>query len=238
VTQGIGAKATWGTVAIAIVGLALSPAIGQSRLPAPEKRQISVIRTSVGSFTPAAADPRLAAAFARGNLVTSGFRFTPVSSSGRATRALTVAVRARSTVTPVSIDRPSNAIPTLNIAPLAYNLGVSLGWKRFAISGEVAQTDLGVIQGGRRVADVGVSYTIKKWTTRVQLATDVPVGKAPLAINNGQSVAVDFGSSYRLTRNLDVTAGVRYKSERDRLVPLADNRRDSQAIYVGTAFKF
>jgi hypothetical protein len=32
---------------------------------------------------------------------------------------------------------------------------------------------------------------------------------------------------------------VRYRtSERDRLAPLADNRRDSQAVYVGTAFKF
>jgi len=36
-----------------------------------------------------------------------------------------------------------------------------------------------------------------------------------------------------------VTAGVRYKSERNnRLEALQDNRRDSQAVYLGTAFRF
>ena len=45
--------------------------------------------------------------------------------------------------------------------------------------------------------------------------------------------------SYSLTRNLDVTAGVRYeRSERERLPRLTDDRRDSQAVYVGTAFRF
>ncbi len=42
----------------------------------------------------------------------------------------------------------------------------------------------------------------------------------------------------RSRRNLDVTAGVRYKArDRDRLPPLTDDRRDSQAVYVGTAFQ-
>jgi hypothetical protein len=35
-----------------------------------------------------------------------------------------------------------------------------------------------------------------------------------------------------------VTGGVRYNIERDRLTTLQDDRRDSQAVYVGTAFKF
>ena len=30
----------------------------------------------------------------------------------------------------------------------------------------------------------------------------------------------------------------RYRIERDRLAPLNDDRRDSQAVYVGTAFRF
>jgi hypothetical protein len=46
------------------------------------------------------------------------------------------------------------------------------------------------------------------------------------------------GGSYSLTRNFDVTAGVRYKTERDRLERLKDDRLDSQAVYVGTAFRF
>ena len=55
-------------------------------------------------------------------------------------------------------------------------------------------------------------------------------------LESGYSLGV--GGSYRLTRNLDVTGGVRYKIQRDRLEPLADQRRDSQAVYVGTAFRF
>jgi len=51
------------------------------------------------------------------------------------------------------------------------------------------------------------------------------------------SYSVDLGGAYSLTRNLDVTAGVRYRSDRDRLTQ-ADARRDSQAVYVGTAFRF
>jgi hypothetical protein len=50
--------------------------------------------------------------------------------------------------------------------------------------------------------------------------------------------SVGVGGSYRIARNIDVTGGVRYKIQRDRLEPLADQRRDSQAVYVGTAFRF
>ena len=47
-----------------------------------------------------------------------------------------------------------------------------------------------------------------------------------------------MGGSYSLTRNIDLTAGLRYKSERERLTRFNDDRRDSQAVYVGTAFRF
>ena len=224
--------------AAAALCLALSPALAaslQSSAPAP----IKISRTGFGSFTPAAADPKLAAAFARSTLSTSGFRFTPSSSVSKANRKVTVAVRARTTATLPSADRPAGTAALLNIAPVAYNLGVSVGWKRFAISGDVATADLGLAQGRRQAADVGLSYTVKKWTTRVQLATERPVGAEPRLVGPGESVAVDFGGSYSLARNIDVTAGVRYKSERNnRLEALQDNRRDSQAVYLGTAFRF
>ena len=234
----MGAVAEWSAVATAVAVLAVSPAIGASGGNASVTAGFGGSKAGFSSFTPASADPRLAAAFARSNVATSGFKFTPASAAGRPSRAVTVAVRARSTITPATVDRPLVAATALNVAPFAYNLGVSVGWKRFAISGDIAQTDSGALQGGRRGVDVGVSYTMKKWATRVQLAADRPAGNAPRAITAGESVAVDFGGSYRLTRNLDLTAGVRYKSERDRLEPLADTRRDSQAVYIGTAFKF
>ena len=41
-------------------------------------------------------------------------------------------------------------------------------------------------------------------------------------------------------RSAGVTAGVRYKTERDRLVPITDGTtaQENQAVYVGTQFRF
>jgi hypothetical protein len=64
-----------------------------------------------------------------------------------------------------------------------------------------------------------------------------PSGATDRITAPGDVTAVDVVSSYRLTKNIDVTAGVRYRSD-DRVEPLTDARRDSQAVYVGTAFRF
>ena len=51
--------------------------------------------------------------------------------------------------------------------------------------------------------------------------------------------SLDLASSYSLTRNLNVTAGVRYNNNvAGRLTPMTDDRQDSQAVYLGTIFKF
>jgi hypothetical protein len=49
---------------------------------------------------------------------------------------------------------------------------------------------------------------------------------------------LDVGGSYSLTKNIAVTAGLRLNNERDRMAPLTDSRQDSQAVYVGTQFRF
>lgn len=227
-------------VAFAAAGLlAVAPAIGAaSDKPFLKRVVTSAPRVGIGTFTPAAADPRLAASLARGGMVSSGFRFTPVAAAGKS-RAVTVAVRARASRGPAEADvaAPVQAA-TIGIAPVAYNLGAGVGWKRFALSGDVKRVDTGLAPGGREGVDVGLSYNAPKWSTRVQVAADRPVGNLPRSITGGESVSLDVGGSYRLTRNLDVTAGVRYKSERNRLEALNDERRDSQAVYVGTAFRF
>lgn len=221
-----------------VSSLAISPAIGAAKEGRSLSPRLSLgSQDAIGAFTPASADARLAAALSRSGLTGSSFRFTPASSI-RLNRSVTVAVRARSNGvssgnTQVSLVAPTSA----SIQPIAYNLGVAVGWKKFAVQGDMARTDI-VGLGRREVADVGVSYTDKRLTTRVQLAADRATG-TQAALLGGSGVSVDFGSSYRLTRNLDVTAGVRYRAERsDRLIPRTDNRRDSQAVYVGTAFRF
>lgn len=225
------------TGTLCVAALAVAPAIGASANPFLSKRMQNAPRVGIGSFTPAAADPVLAAALARSGLNSSGFRYTPAAISQN--RAVTVAVRARTGGANPADRVAAAATPAaLGITPVSYNLGVGIGWKRFALSGDVTRIDAGAMPGSREAADVALSYNAQKWSTRVQVAADRATGSAPRTLTGNDSVSLDVGGAYRLTRNLDVTAGVRYKSERNRLEPLTDNRRDSQAVYVGTAFRF
>jgi hypothetical protein len=223
-------------VAVSAAALAVAPAFGASEID----RQIvkrSAAARGAGGFTPSAADPRLAAAFARSGLADNEFRFTP-SETRQGNRPVTVAVRARSTRSAEDAGRLAVAAPTVGLMPVAYNLGVSVGWKRFAVTGDVAKIDLAGQPGSRETADVAVSYSLPRFTGRVKAAADQALPGAPKLVQEAPSYSLDVGGSYSLTRSIDVTAGVRYKSERERLARFADDRRDSQAVYVGTAFRF
>jgi hypothetical protein len=226
---------------LAALALVLSPALAATQQqPQKAKRAKAAPSLSISSFTPAVADPRLAAEFARRGFSGGTFSFTPPAVSVDRGKSVKVAVRARSATTAAAAGtvRESSASPVTAITPVAYNLGVSVGWKRFALSGDVARVQGGAIPGARDAAEVGVSYLGKKFTGRLQVAAERNDG-APARIDPIDSAySLDVGGSYRLARNLDVTGGVRYKIERDRLEPLADERRDSQAVYIGTAFRF
>lgn len=222
-----------GATALAVVAFAM-PAVG-----APDSGARAMLtggRVNFSSFTPAAADPRLAATLSRAGLPTSQLRFTPVAAIGRS-RAVTVAVRTRQ-ASGASQSVAAVSTAQVGMAPVAYDLGVGVGWKRFALTGDVRRVDTALAPGSRKAADVAISYNAPKWSTRVQVAADRPVGNVPRTIVGGDSVSLDLGGAYRITRNLDVTAGVRYRSERNRIDRIEDDRRDSQAVYVGTAFRF
>ena len=226
---------------LAALALVLTPAIAattqqQKKVKAPR----AAPSLSAGSFTPAVADPRLAAEFARRGFSGGSFSFTPSAVSVEKGKAIKVAVRARSSTTAAQAGaiREASASPITAITPAAYNLGVSVGWKRFALSGDVARVQGGTLPGSREAAEVGVSYLGKKFTGRVQVAAERNEGAQTRIVPVDSAYSLDVGGSYRLARNLDVTGGVRYKIQRDRLEPLADERRDSQAVYIGTAFRF
>jgi len=186
------------------------------------------------------ADPRLAAAFAGRGLGGTSFHFTPSPTENRG-KAVKVAVRARAS-TPADARRTAAeeaAGPVPTLTPTAYNLGVAVGWKRFALSGDVAKVDSGVMPGSREAAEVGVSYSLKRFTGRLQVGAERSNDPRQRVLPQDSSYSLDVGGSYSIGRNLAVTGGVRYKIQRDRLEPLAvDDRRDSQAVYVGTAFRF
>ena len=193
------------------------------------------------AFTPAAADPRRAAEFARSGLGNTSFndgafRFTP-SGNNASHRAITVAVRSR------AVTRQQAARTLMlsgdGLAPSGYSLGASIGWKRFAVVGDIQKIDGGLLPNGRESADLGLVFSGKRWATQVDVANDRAAGPhLPVGPHLDESWSVGLGGSYALSRRLNVTGGVRYKTEREQLQSLADDRRDSQAVYLGTTFKF
>ena len=223
--------------AIAAAGLVLSPALATSS-PAPAKKRPSAIAVSfdpISSFTPANGDPRLAAAFANKPLSLTDFKFTPAAAKGRPSQ-LRVAIRAR-----VGTQAPADATPALAaLTPASYKLGVAVGWKQFAVSGDVSRvTSPDPALGGRETAVVGVSYSLKRFTGRVAVGADRAEGRPLAALRRGDNYSLDVGGSYSLSRRIALTGGVRYEIDRDKAQSaLKDDRRDSQAVYIGTAFKF
>jgi len=224
--------------AVGATGLLLSPAFAAGD----SGKRPPAIALSVDSdfgFTPATADPRLAAAFSGRVPSLSDFKFTPAAAKGRPSQ-VRVAIRARAT-TPESIEasKAGSASPVSALAPVTYNLGVAVGWRRFAVSGDVAKVSpANSPVDGRESAVVGVSYSLPRFTGRLAVSADRSDQRAAPPLRQPDNYALDVGGSYSLTGHLAVTGGVRYKVERERISTLNDQRVDSQAVYVGTAFKF
>ena len=222
--------------AFAAAGLMLTPAFAA---PQSKKRPpaVAVSFDPVATFTPATADPRLAAAFAGRTRVLTDFKFTPAPAKGRPSQ-VRVAIRAR-------VDTPAKArlgeVEALTaLTPASYNLGVAVGWRRFAVAGDVGKTkEPNAALGGRESAALGVSYSVnRRLTGRVAVGADRSDGRALTPLRKADNYSVDVGGAYSITRNIAVTGGVRYRIDHDRVAAVKDDRRDSQAVYVGTAFKF
>ncbi|RYY42041.1 MAG: hypothetical protein EOP59_10925 [Sphingomonadales bacterium] len=227
-----------GVGALCAAGVLVAPGLQAQGSRADAKRPATSVRGGIGTFTPAAADPKLAALLSRSGLPDSGFRFTPSEQRSGAGRAVTVAVRARISRNPQGALAAVSA-PSLNLAPVATNLGVSVGWKRFAAA-DAAKVNLVPQPAARDTADLNISYTGtgKRPANRVQGTGEKLSATAPVLAGDKPAYGYDLGGSYSVTRNIAVTAGIRYKSEDQRLPRVTDNRRDSQAVYVGTAFRF
>jgi hypothetical protein len=221
--------------AVSAVGLLLSPAVA-----APVKRKAPAVAVSfdpLSTFTPGGADPKLAASVASRGLSLTDFKFTPAAAKSRPSQ-VRVAIRARpDAALRAKAPNMDSASPVMVLTPATYNLGAAVGWRRFAISGDVAKTDSrNPAIGSKESAVVGVSYSLKRFTGRVAVGAERD-DRLPV-LRDRENYSVDLGGAYNITRSIAVTGGVRYNVERERNAVVADNRRDSQAVYVGTAFKF
>lgn len=230
---------------LAATMLVMSPALAAGIYSVMPEDLVS-LDTKMGRFTPASGDPRLIAQLKQISMKSrSDYRFTPaVASKDDDSRALTVVVRApapasainrqltRTGVIAPSVDQPVEK-PVL-IAPVAYHLGTKVGIDRFAVT-DRTKLDLATLPKVKQpTAPTGKPSRID---TKMRVDS-VEAAAADRPLDGDRAVEVDLATSYKLTRNLKVTAGVRYKQDTDRLQPMTDNRRDSQAVYVGTQVRF
>jgi hypothetical protein len=198
-------------------------------------------------FTPASVDPALAARVAE-KARARGIRFTPASAtpiSGE--RTVTVAVRVDDeNAQAISVRKAINAAPGRGIGLTAldtsrFQLGSARGYKSFARTVDLSANvnsmslpDLAQFEPSRPKADEKPS----RLQPRIELEDRPIVGRSPNTLDSIGTQTVDVGGSFSLSPNLNVTAGVRYSQQRERLDPLTNSVQDSQAVYVGTQIKF
>lgn len=223
-------------------------AVPDTALPLPTIAQIA-------PFTPANVNPAFARSIAakvaaRGQTM----RFTPAGTSLEKPRTVTVAIRVApdeaqqisvraalaSARVRVGAGEPGAgpSIATLNKG--RYNLGISRGYETFA-KPATPRLDIKRMQmpdlASFRPRE-GVKETPGRLQPHLALEANSTTGRSERTLEGAGDQAVDLGAGYRVTRNLNVTAGVRLSQERDRLAPLTDAVRDDQAVYVGTQFRF
>ena len=209
---------------------------------------------SFAALTPASVDPRLAEfVSARSGDNARLMRFTPAGVAERASRSVTVAIRVddeaaraisvRSAIS--AAQEQATRVAAMRIAPTRYNLGLSRGYQNFAKTSERevalsrSLSEAGIPDLAEFRPSPGAREDESRFAARIAVEEEAKSGASPRSIDSRSDQAVDVAGSYRLTRNLDVTAGVRYSQERDRLAPLAEpTQQDSQAVYVGTQFRF
>ena len=222
--------------ALAAGGLVLSPAIAATGSQETAGGYFAQLRP-VSSFTPANADPKLAAALGTNKgLALTDFKFTPAPAKGRPSQ-VRVAIRARAAApTEASLaaasrnsgGRCSDADQLQSRRRGRLEAVCRFGRCRQDPSGEPAL-------GGRESAVVGVSYSLnKRLTARVAVGAERGDGRALPALRKGDNYSLDVGGSYDLSRRIALTGGVRYNIERDRVstlnrTPGATARRSTSA---------
>lgn len=236
------------TVAAGAVVLASLPTAGFA-LGALDGAPSLAAQGTFAALTPASVDPRLAAFIAeRSNGAGRLMGFTPAGVAEHGSRSVTVAVRvdensaqAISVRSAIAVARDQGSGESgVRIAQTRYNLGVARGYQSFARPATPAissgQSDASIPD----LADFRPTPGAKEEPSRFAARIDGQVQTKPAAAPRiAPDQTVDLEGSYRLTRNLDVTAGVRYSQDRNRLTTLVEpTKQDNQAVYIGTQFRF
>lgn len=194
------------------------------------------LRTAtLGSFTPSIVDPSRSPVLTRAQTSERSFRFTPSGKSGDR-KALTLGVTTR-VVAQAEAARGSTQL-ALAAAPTGYNLGLSVGYLGFSLTGGYSRLETAF--GPRREGvDLGLSFRGSRWKASLQASGETPSRLAfdPLAAD--RRYGVELGGAYALSQRLSVNGGARYQmvTPIDPALRAAESRADP-AVYLGTAFSF
>jgi hypothetical protein len=244
-------KRKYATIAAALLAtasLAVSPLVVPAFAAKAFSDEQSAGPNWISMFTPAGGDSILAQKFSAARMEPNArFPFTPASAGESRSRTITVAARANSRLTAGAVS-VRNVLASSEVgagkgdrlSAVDYRLTASKGWQDFALPAsqrravKMPLSDLG--KGGFSLDEAARKPS--KFSTNIKL--DQSREMAPPARGSAASgdYKLDVGGSFSISRKIDVTAGVRYASENDRVIPLADNRKDSEAVYVGTKIRF
>ncbi len=209
------------------------------------------------NFTPAGIDSKLAIKFKRQTLasgsalaVKARFPFTPAGSQQGVRQTVTIAARTDSVLSSKAVSTRSlirTIEPGLSL-PVALNksdfrLSAARGWKDFklpettklAVKAPVSNI---LVAAGTFRLDGNETAKKSRFKTDVKLDTARQAAPSPRGNAAAGEYKVGVESSFSLSRRVDLTAGVTYNTERDRVAPRADDRKDSEAVYVGTKIRF
>ncbi len=239
----------------AVAGLALALPTAVFAVSSIQVPAVSTDKPEFANFTPAAVDPLLARRVADSiRAKGQAIRFTPANLAAAKDKTFTVAVRvddqtarAISIRTAIEGMKSDAGLRTVNIAPTRYNLGIARGYQGFVKTPNLPKTDISLGLQNVALPDLAqfkpAEGSVKPKPSRLQPHISLEAEKGTTGRAKGTLEAlgeqtVDLGGAYRVTRNLNVTAGVRLSQDRDRIAPLTDSVQDSQAVYVGTQFRF
>lgn len=190
---------------------------------------------SLGSFTPSLVDPARSAAI-RAQAVERSFRFTPSGKSSDR-KALTLGLTSR-VVAPTASRTAVASAAIDGLTPSGYNLGVSVGYQGFSVSGGYSRLESGLVGSSREGVDLGLSYRGNRWKASLQAS-----GETPSHLSSGEDLlldkryAVELGGAYALTPRLSLQGGMRYQLITPLDPRLTDDREDP-SVYLGTSFRF
>lgn len=224
-------------VAIPVAGVALAEATAPALA--------SPLGERAGYFTPSSVDPALARRVAeRYAARQQPVPFTPAAGKTIAERMFTVAVRVDNDVaravsvrSAIESARGEPGRRDIAIAPSAFDLGVARGYQSFAKPSAELPKSVSRMSVPD-LAEFRPSKGAKDEPSRFRPRVSIDQDRTSRTLDGRGDREVDLGGAYRVSRNFDVTAGVRLSDERDRLSPLTDGAEDSQSVYIGTQLRF